>query len=607
MASIKECNLYYEDSPDFLVKYSGNFKEEIDKIPYACGDIITSDIGVISTSYKYLDKLVRDAPSIDYIDPRSMYIVQQISPSNVDNINNVKINPYLNLAGTGVLIGMIDTGIDYLNEEFKREDGTSRIISIWDQTIQGGKDSSVYIGDTYSNEEINNAINAYKNSRDPYEIVPSKDDVGHGTKIAGIIGARGYSGQFQGVAQDSDYIIVKLFESINFRNRLKENGIEYTPVYNGAEILAGIEYLKNYSIKAKRPMVIYIGVGTTEGSHDGNNLLSKYLTSVGTIRGIVSVAGVGNEGAAEGHASGYIKNLGDVVTIELKIPREIKYFNFSIWVQKPNRFTLNVISPTGEESKFIKVVSNRLALTEFVFLSTRMEVIYYAPEHYTGNEVINISFSDIKPGIWKFQLRGDYVINGRYDMWLQPKITLPEDTKFLESDPFITLTIPSTARKVATVAYHGNNKALMASSGKGFNVTDIIPNPDFATLGVNILTTQVGGGVTTASGSSVAAGIAAGMCALLLQWGIIDGNDLTMYSTKVISYLVHGSDRSNLIYRYPNREIGFGYLDLSGTFNIIAGTYRSYSVIDNEFIEYYCNKLFIRIPRDIWRRLNEAK
>ena len=160
-------------------------------------------------------------------------------------------------------------------------------------------------------------------------------------------------------------------------------------------------------------------------------------------------------------------------------------------------------------------------------------------------------------------------------MWLPPKITLPEDTKFLESDPFITLTIPSTARKVATVAYCGNDKALMASSGKGFNATDTIPNPDFATLGVNILTTQVGGGETTISGSSAATGIVAGVCALLLQWGIVDGNDLTMYSTKVISYLIHGADRSNPIYRFPSREIGYGYFDLLGTFNVISRNYRS--------------------------------
>ena len=200
---------------------------------------------------------------------------------------------------------MVDTGIDYLNEEFIREDGTSRIVSIWDQTIPDTEDQSVYIGVTYSNEQINNAINASKNNEDPYQIVPSKDDVGHGTKIAGVIGARGYNGSFQGVAQDSNFVIVKLFESINFKNILQENGVEYTPVYNAAEVLAAIEYLKNFAINTKQPMVIYIGVGTTEGSHDGNNLISRYLTSVGTTRGIVSVAGVGNEGAAEGHASGY--------------------------------------------------------------------------------------------------------------------------------------------------------------------------------------------------------------------------------------------------------------------------------------------------------------
>ena len=131
-----------------------------------------------------------------------MFVLQDISPSNVDNINNIKINPYLDLTGRGVLIGMVDTGIDYLNEEFIREDDTSRIVKIWDQTIQNNTDESVYIGKTYSNEQINNAIKAYRNNEDPYEIVPSKDEIGHGTQMAGIIGARGYNKEFQGIASE---------------------------------------------------------------------------------------------------------------------------------------------------------------------------------------------------------------------------------------------------------------------------------------------------------------------------------------------------------------------------------------------------------------------
>ena len=602
MPNLKNCNLYFEDSPNYLVEYRGDFKEEIDKIPYACGDIITNTIGVISTSSQYLDRLLNDVPAITFIDPRSKYILQDISPSNVDNINAIKINPYLDLTGSGVLIGMVDTGIDYLNEEFIKEDDTSRIVSLWDQTIQDTSDQTVYIGKTYSNEEINNAINAYRNKQDPYGIVPSKDDIGHGTETAGIIGSRGYNKEFQGIASNCEFVIVKLLESISFKNQLKANGVKYTPIYNSSEILAGIEYLKNFSVKANMPMVIYLGIGTTEGSHDGNNMISRYLTSVNTIRGIVTVAGVGNEGAAEGHASASIKAVGDISTVELKISREIKYFSFSIWVLKPNRASLNVISPNGEASNFIKSKVNEIESINFVFFNTEMTIKYYIPEHFTGHEVIAVNFTNIKAGIWTIQLRGDYITDGKYHIWLPPQKTLPEDTKFLQADPFTTLTIPSTARKVATVAYYGNDNALVAASGKGYNTRDLVLNPDIATIGTNILTTKPLGGVTTVSGSSAATAIVAGACALLLQWGIVNGNDKIMYSTKVIVYLIHGADRSNTSYKYPSREIGYGFFDLLGTFDIISRSYRSYRsykeiFIDNNFIEYYVKKLFIRIPK----------
>ncbi len=601
MPNLKNCNLYYQDSPDYLVEYRGDFEEEIGKISYACGDIITNSIAVVSTSPQYLDQLLKEVPSIIFIDPRSKFVLQDISPSSVDNINAIKINPYLDLTGRGVLIGMIDTGIDYLNDEFIRADDTSRISSIWDQTIQDTSDKSVYIGKTYSNIEINNAINAYRNKQDPYNIVSSKDDIGHGTQIAGIIGAKGYNKEFQGIASDCEFVIVKLFESINFKNELKENNVEYTPIYNTAEILAGIEYLKNFSITSNKPMVIYLGVGTTQGSHDGNNILSIYLTGIGTIRGIVTVAGVGNEGAADGHASGHIRTIGDISTVELRIPREIKYFSFDIWVLRPNRASLNVISPNGEASNFIKANTDKIETKNFVFLRTEMIVRYYSPEHYTGHEVINIVFNNIKAGIWTFQLRGDYISDGEYHIWLPPQKTLPADTKFLQSDPFITLTIPSTARKVATVAYYGNDNALVASSGRGYNVRDTVLNPDIATIGVNILTTKALGGVTTISGSSAATGIVAGACALLLQWGIVNGNDKTMYSTKVIIYLIHGADRNNPIYRYPTKEIGYGFFDLLGTFNIISRSYRIDKplILEDTHKEYYINKLFIRIPNMI--------
>lgn len=493
---------------------------------------------------------------------------------------------------------MVDTGIDYLNDEFIREDDTSRIASIWDQTINDTNDKSVFIGKTFSNVDINNAIIAYRNKQDPYAIVPTKDDIGHGTQIAGIIGARGFNQGLQGIANGSEFVIVKLLESLNFKNELKSNGVPYTPVYNTSEIAAAVEYLRNFSIASKRPMVIYLGVGTTEGGHDGNNLISRQLASVGKNVGIVLVTGVGNEGASDGHASGNIQQAGNIASIELRISKEMKIFSFNIAVLKPNVASLNVISPNGEASNFIKAKANEVQNYNFLFFRTQMTVSYFNPEQFTGHEVIRVEFRDIKPGIWTFQLRGDYITDGRYHIWLPPQKTLPENTKFLQADPFTTLTVPSTANNVITVAYYGNDNALVAASGKGYNV-NANTNPDIATLGANILTTKPLGGITTVSGSSAAAGIIAGACALLLQWGIVNGNDKTMFSIKVLSYLILGADRSNPIYRYPNRDIGYGFFDLLGTFNVISRSYRIDIdlCINNNFIEYYVKKLFIRIPK----------
>lgn len=599
-----DCEFYYmPDTENYLVEYRGNFKEQIDRVDYACGDIINETIGVIALHERNLDRLLRDVPEIIYVDFRATYILQNISPSNVDNINSIKINPYLNLTGRGVLVGIVDTGIDYLNQEFMREDDTSRILSIWDQTIKENTSATEYIGATYSNEQINEAIKAYRNNQDPYAIVPSRDEIGHGTKIASIIGARGYNTDIKGIAHDCEFVIVKLFESSNFKKILRENRTPEVPVYNNSEILAGLEYLRKIFVREKRPMVICICLGSNSGAHDGTALLSRYITFLGTIRGICLVAGVGNEGASQGHASGFLAARGDVKSIPLNIPREIKYLSFYIWVQKPNRASLEVISPDGESSKVIEAKKDKEETYRFVFTNTEMNVKYYDIESFTGHQVIRLRFYNIKTGVWRLNLVGEYIINGRYDIWLPPKSILPENTVFLEPDPFNTLQIPSTATNIVSVSYYGYNNALVAASGKGFN-TDGLINPDIATMGINILTTDGMGGVTTFSGSSAATSIVAGCCALLLEWGIIKGNDFSMYSKKIISYLTYGAYR-NPLYRFPNRETGYGDLDLLGTFNVISRSYRGldrntlHSGEDNQFIEYNINGLYIRIPKNI--------
>ena len=518
------------------------------------------------------ERLKLDVPAIIYIEVRSPYVLQDISPESIDEISSIKVNPYLNLDGTGVLIGMVDSGIDYLNPEFIREDGTSRIEVIWDQTVQV-ENSNYYVGTEFSNNDINKAIERSKNGENPYDIVPSRDENGHGTKMAGIIGARGYKSEIRGIANNSNYAVVKLVPSPNFEKQLRENGVPVVPVYNSGEVLSGIEFLNEYALKVRKPIVIFIGVGTTIAAHNANNIISRYLTNISDRRGIVIVSGTGNEGGSEGHYSDTIKYTGEENKIELNISKEMKYFTVLVWVSRPSKMAINVISPSGEESKYISSQVNKEKIVRYILINTSLKVNYYDPDIYTGNQVIMLRFDNIKKGIWTIRLRGDYVLNGSFHIWLYPSKLLPQGTKFLKPNPYNTLTIPSTAVNVVTVAYYNsNNDTSVAESGRGYNVDGSI-NPDITTGGVNILTTTPGGNIQAVSGSSVATAIVAGVCSLMLQWGIVDKNDIQMFSTKVRSYLIYGANRKNNE-TYPNRENGFGYLNIKNTFEFIGGVYR---------------------------------
>ena len=519
-----------------------------------------------------IERLKLDVPAIIYIEVRSPYVLQDISPESIDEISSIKVNPYLNLDGTGVLIGMVDSGIDYLNPEFIREDGTSRIEVIWDQTVQV-ENSNYYVGTEFSNNDINKAIERSKNGENPYDIVPSRDENGHGTKMAGIIGARGYKSEIRGIANNSNYAVVKLVPSPNFEKQLRENGVPVVPVYNSGEVLSGIEFLNEYALKVRKPIVIFIGVGTTIAAHNANNIISRYLTNISDRRGIVIVSGTGNEGGSEGHYSDTIKYTGEENKIELNISKEMKYFTVLVWVSRPSKMAINVISPSGEESKYISSQVNKEKIVRYILINTSLKVNYYDPDIYTGNQVIMLRFDNIKKGIWTIRLRGDYVLNGSFHIWLYPSKLLPQGTKFLKPNPYNTLTIPSTAVNVVTVAYYNsNNDTSVAESGRGYNVDGSI-NPDITTGGVNILTTTPGGNIQAVSGSSVATAIVAGVCSLMLQLGIVDKNDIQMFSTKVRSYLIYGANRKNNE-TYPNRENGFVYLNIKNTFEFIGGVYR---------------------------------
>ncbi len=591
-----------ENKYEYLVEYRGDIIADMEKVDYACAYIINYKLAIVSVLDDRIDELTQDIPSILLVNLRSMFVLEGINANNTSNINVIKLNPYLGLTGSGVLIGIVDTGIDYMNKEFIREDDTTRIEVIWDQTINYFDETkvksninynTVYGGKLFFEDDINAAIKAARNGQNPYDIVPVKDEIGHGTNIAGIVGARGYDSEVQGIAQDCNFVVVKLRQSEVYKRELRENLITNVPVYNNSAILSGIEYLKQYALYKRKPIVIVSAVGTTEYSHDGNDLFSRYVNQVSNTRGIIVISGCGNEGAAEGHASGYLNNEGDILTKDLNIPREMKNLNFRIWVRRPNKMGLSVISPSGQDSGFSQPKINEEETYQYTYENTSLNVNYTIPDSLTGLEIISLRFKNIKPGIWRLRLKGTYIVDGRFDIWLPPYKTLPPNTVFIESDPNQTMTAAGSAKKAVSVGfYNQDNNSIMAESGRGFPLDGSI-KPDVVAPGFNINTVGPGDLKMSITGSTPAASITAGVCALILEWGIVKGNDTAMYSNKIISYITTGADKSFNV-TYPNNEIGYGKLNIEGVFNSIAGVYTNENLRTYE--EFYTGNLFVRKP-----------
>lgn len=605
----QSCGLFIDqdDIEKYLIEYRGNLLEQMVNIDYACAYKITDKLAILAVKGERLDELRQSVPAIIFVNFMNKFVLQDTSVTDVSNIQPIKVNPYLNLTGRGVIIGIVDTGIDYTNREFIREDNTSRVEVIWDQTINSPNptenSNEVYTGTIYDNAQINEAVKAQLAGNDPYAIVPSRDEIGHGTQMAGIAGAKGYDQDIEGVANDCTFAVVKLRQAQKFQKELQDENIQNVPVYYLSSIIAGIEYLKNYSLRVKKPMVILNSIGTSDYSHDSSDIFSRYLSKVASNRGIVFVASCGNEGAAQGHASGFLTGVDDTKDVELKVGNAMKLLQFRVFVRRPNKMSIAVVSPSGESSQFMSASLYTEKNIRYIFEDTDLKVNFFTPDNITGLQVFLLSFSDIKPGIWKITLKGDYIVNGRFDIWLPPSATLKPDINFLEPDPNVTLTAPGASSDVISVSYYNqNNNGVVPASGRGFPLFPII-KPDIAAPGISILSTSNTGNKVAVTGSSAATSIVAGACALIMQWGIVNGNDPTMYANKILSYLVAGAFRSNNI-KYPDHSLGYGTLDLLGTFNSISGLKLATRSVE-DYTEYRTNNLYVRIPKNIEVRFVE--
>lgn len=494
-------------------------------------------------------------------------------PLNASGITELQRAP-LFLTGRNVVIGFADTGIDYRNPVFRRQDGSSRILAIWDQTDQTGTaPEGFYYGSEYTREQINEALSL----ENPLEAVPVTDDNGHGTRMASAAAGSAVNDglDFLGAAPDADIVVVKLKQAKQYLLDfyLIPEGV---PAYESNDIVLAVKYLNSFAVPFARPVCICLGIGRSFGDHMANSALSRYLSEVSSdINRVVVVSG-GNEGNTAHHYAGTVTER-ESEEIELRVGEGTRGFLMEIWGNLPSYFAVKVRSPGGEE---IPVISSRLEQEveySFVYGRSRIRIDYRLNDLATGSEVAVVRLEEPAAGVWTFQLVQESAGYGAFHMWLPIRQFVDGSVEFLRPNPDSTLTAPAYAEDVLGVsAYNSRNNSFYVNSGRGFALDGRI-KPELAAPGVDL---SVASGmlrgstvVASASGTSLAAAVMSGACAQFLQWCVQDGNYPDINGTSLINFFVRGAAR-DASQSYPNRTFGFGKLDVAGVFDWIAGIVR---------------------------------
>ncbi|MDF2542216.1 MAG: hypothetical protein K0S47_1934 [Herbinix sp.] len=471
--------------------------------------------------------------------------------------------PNFNLRGQGVLIGILDSGIDYTNPIFRNADGTTRIAAIWDQTIVSDQmPEGFFYGTEYTREQINQALQ----SENPLEIVPTTDENGHGTMVAGIAGGNDVPDEdFSGVAPNVEFIVVKLKPAKKYLKDfffIKEDAL----CYQENDISFALEYLIDVYARLAKPMAICIAVDTSQSSHDGRGTLSSYLSILATTYGIAVVIAAGNEGNARRHYYGIVNKTVGFDSVELNVGENETGFSMELWGQRPSIYSIDILSPSGEYVPRISVGLDEFREISFIFERTRIYIDFQMVESQSGDQLILFRFDQPTAGIWTIRVyeRGD--LNLGYNIWLPMEGFISNTTYFIRSDPYTTiLTLGCTTTPITVSAYNIVDDSLYQNASRGYTRSGEI-KPDFAAPGVNMIGPAPNQTFSLYTGTSVSAAHTTGLAAILLEWGIVKNNIPTMSTIEMKKLMIRGARRDENM-EYPNRDWGYGIVDIFNVFD----------------------------------------
>uniref|UniRef100_UPI003FF03A16 S8 family peptidase n=1 Tax=Roseburia sp. TaxID=2049040 RepID=UPI003FF03A16 len=475
--------------------------------------------------------------------------------------------PALRLRGNGVLVGFIDTGIDYTNPLFRFSDGSTRILSIWDQELQSGTPpQGILYGSVYRREEIDRALL----SDNPYELVPSRDENGHGTFLAGVAaGGEDVRADFIGAVPEASIAVVKLKEAKQY---LKDfyfipDGV---PVYQENDIMLAVSYLNGLAMIYDMPLVICLGVGSSMGNHGRTGAVSTYLNYICGRRKRCVVAAAGNEANARRHFQGELSAGMNYEDVQINVEQDMRGFYVELWAKAPELYAVAVISPTGEQIPRVPVRAGASLEFRFVFEQTTVSVDCWSEPRETASQLVYLRFKEPKQGIWIVRVFPQNVITGNYHMWLPMQQMTDGEVFFLRSNPDMTITDPGSATQVITPGgYNAANEALYLNSGRGYTIDGEV-KPDFVAPAVEVYGPGLRQNYVTYTGTSAAAAVTAGACAQIMQWGFVDLNEPRLSNAGIKNMLIRGADRDNER-SYPNREWGYGTLDVYQAFLNLRG------------------------------------